>query len=241
MTAISSPDGSEDPCAGLDPAAVGRRWPEAIGPLAQALCLYRKGAYSEALHFALEATRTPGLRPWATRVVVKLLNHTASCEENIGVRRPLQELLPEAPLGWAALANWYAKCGQTEKAHKVMKVARYLLADDGETSYWVYWNSTLLALLELDLTSANSWLAQMERVYESPVPDYNQYTLKSLLLMVQGRYRESQNEVLTGMNALVESSGGMPGAGYTMLAISRFYGTLGSGNLEGAKETLTGY
>jgi len=232
--AVPSPGSERAPCEGLDPGALGERYPLTLGPLASSLCHLRAGDRGEALAGALAAHSQLILRPLAAPYLARLLPRARTCDAQLSVRTTMQEARPEYALGWSSLANWLAQCDRIDEARLRMRVARALMGHEPETDHKVAYNGALVHLVDLDLAGAREWLDVLEGSARPEWTRANYYAIQSLEKTLQGRLREALEWNRRGRQELR----GRADHNYALLATSAFYLFLAARQFDAAEALL---
>lgn len=209
-------------CADVDAAAVGARYPLLLGPLAEAVCAYLRGDWSDALRLAGRAYDDVTLRAVALPFLLKLQYLTRTCDEALPQLRRVQSLSPEFVVGWSALAHWYVRCDRLDEARDALRIARALLRDDSATARRVAYNGAWVQLAALDVEGAREWLDLLDRTRDPAVPEGGEYFVRSLALHLQGRPEEARAVLADGLDAFRPLRDNT----YTMLAASLLYSEL---------------
>lgn len=219
-----------DACAGIDLPALSAKYPRLLGPMAEAMCLFRKGDLPAALQRAQEAFRNLDTRPLALHFITRIEHYDRTCDEVIVLRDRLLRAAPENASRWSAIGDWYARCDRFENATVAESVARALLTNDRRTNRTVAHNAMLVSFLQLDLDKAREWMEVLDQNKEPSATDGNAHIIRSLYYFLQGRYSDGLSTVREGMKAIET----VHPNDYQRLALAYFYTSLYRGDLDGA-------
>jgi hypothetical protein len=202
---VSTPGAS---CEGFDPEMLGRGHPWLLGPLAQAVCLYREGRsrYGKAMDLAIEAFHDMRLRRLAAPFLVRLL--PADCGRSAELREEMLRWLPEDPIGWSALATWLVNCGERERPGELLAAAQALLGRDWYPEYRVTYHALTIAMTLLEPLESRRFADELRRLHEdmrpgTVRPDARFHLSYGMYLGLEGRFQSALKAQEDGLKAAV--------------------------------------
>ena len=214
-----------------------KEYPQKIGSLAKAACLFRKGSHARALTEAEKAFESLPLREEAARFIGHIQVSSRSIEEQISFHEQRCQLFPHDVDLWWHMSNLYLRAGRNRDAADAMQVAESL-TDERKINFKAALNGVRTSIQELDLSGASVWMQRLERAKPGSEWDIEwRFAQKSALLQMQGRFGDSQKVLEEARKELAP----VHGDPYTIMANALFYSYLHFGNRNSAEKVAEEY
>ena len=218
-------------------AAVQRAHPDRIGPLASAVCRFRRLEYEDALRDAEKASSSLHVREAAFRFITKMQGRVRNPKARMEFLERRVRLFPDSYQAWWLLALEYSSQKRPVALASAVKTAEYLSL--GKEMGFKGALSAVRVYMQLeDFYKADSWMDALERTdAESPWDILWRAGRKSALCQLRGRFSDAQRVWEEALRELRKQ----PGDPYTIAATALFYSYLTFGDFDRAAEIVREY